>query len=179
MLPLKTSNGTNMKVSMLPLKTSNGTNRWWNAQCTRHVMFSDINQEAEKEGKKGFSTGYEGLSGEGMREVQGSRNLFGGTHILLMLMTLKTSPLFRFLTQERFGHQLVTSPTHIRGGELWCLRATIIPTTAASMLSSKICCRKVSLYLLPSLYNFHNLTRCRLSNFFSVNPPVQQRREVG
>ena len=96
-----------------------------------------------------------------------------------MLMTLKTSPLFRFLTQERFGHQLVTSPTHMKGGELWCLRATIIPTTAASMLSSKICCRKVSLYLLPSLYNFHNLTRCRLSNFFSVNPPIQQRREVG
>ena len=96
-----------------------------------------------------------------------------------MLMTLKTSPLFRFLTQERFGHHLVTSPTHIKGGELWCLRATIIPTMAASMLSSKICCRKVSLYLLPSLYNFHNLTRCRLSNFFSVNPPVQQRREVG
>ena len=31
-------------------------------------------------------------------------------------MSLKTSPLFRFLTQERFG-QLVTNPTHIKGGE--------------------------------------------------------------
>ena len=70
MLPLKTSNGTNMKVSILPLKTSNGTNRWWNAQCTRHVMFSDINQEAEKEGKKGFSTGHEGLSGDEGSTVQ-------------------------------------------------------------------------------------------------------------
>ena len=27
-------------------------------------MFSDVNQEAEKEGKKGFSTGHEGLSGD-------------------------------------------------------------------------------------------------------------------
>ena len=45
-------------------------------------MFSDINQEAEKEGKKGFSTGHEGLSGEGMRAVQGSGNIFQGTHIL-------------------------------------------------------------------------------------------------
>ena len=35
-----------------------------NVQCTPHVMFSDVNQEAEKEGKKGFSTGHEGLSGD-------------------------------------------------------------------------------------------------------------------
>ena len=28
------------------------------------TMFSDVNQEAEKEGKKGFSTGHEGLSGD-------------------------------------------------------------------------------------------------------------------
>ena len=107
-----------------------------------------------------------------------------------MLMRLKT-PLLRFLIRERFG-QLVTSLTHIKGGEQMCFRfqvtrfvwrfhyslpnvfrhhwsSTPAPadkelTTAASMLSSKICCHKVSLYLPRSLYNFHILTRCRLWN---------------
>ena len=49
-----------------------------NVQCTPHVMFSDVNQEAEKEGKKGFSTGC-----QAMRAVQGSDNtLSRGTHIV-------------------------------------------------------------------------------------------------
>ena len=71
-------------------------------------------------------------------------------------MTLKTSPPFRFLTRERFD-QLVTRPTHIKGGE------------QIYLLWSNSPCVKISLY--TALYFQASLTKLTCASQLTRNWP--------